>query len=42
MILTMLTIRITMLLARKVLDCVQVAIGRGQRKWGVTSLSDCI
>ena len=41
MILTMLTIMITMMLVHKVLDCVQVAIGTGQRKWGVTSLVDC-
>ena len=37
----MLTSRVTMILVHKVLDCVQVAIGTGQRKWGVTSLVDC-
>ncbi len=25
----------------KEFDCVQVAIGTGQREWGVTSLVDC-
>ncbi len=29
-----------MVLVHKVLDCVQVAIGTGQREWGVTSLVD--
>ena len=38
---TMCTSRITMMLVHKVLDCVQVAIGTGQREWGVTSLVDC-
>ncbi len=28
------------MLVHKVLDCVQVAIGTGQREWGVTSLVD--
>ncbi len=37
----MLTSRITVMLVHKVLDCVQVAIGTGQREWGVvTSLVD--
>ncbi len=36
----MLTSRITMMFIHKVLDCVQVAIGTGQREWGVTSLVD--
>ncbi len=34
----MLTSRITMMLVHKVLDCVEVAIGTGQREWSVTSL----
>ncbi len=29
-----------MMLVHKVLDCVQVTIGAGQREWGVTSLVD--
>ncbi len=37
----MLTSRITMMLVHKVLDCVQVAIGAGQREWSVTSLVNC-
>ncbi len=32
------TSRITMMLVHKILDCVQVAIGTGQREWSVTSL----
>ncbi len=36
-----LTSGITMNLVYKILDCVQVAIGTGQREWGVTSLVDC-
>ncbi len=35
------TFRITMTLVHKVLDCVQVAIGTGQREWGVISIVDC-
>ena len=30
-----------MMLLHKVLDCVQVAIGTGQREWSVTSLIEC-
>ena len=30
------------MLIHKVLHSVQVAIGTGQREWGVTSLVDCI
>ncbi len=37
----MLTSRITMMLVHEVLDCVQVAIGTGQREWSVTSLIEC-
>ncbi len=37
---TTLTSRVTMMLIHKVLDCVQVAIGTGQREWGITSLVD--
>ncbi len=37
----MLTSRITMTLVHKVFDSVQMAIGTGQREWGVTSLVDC-
>ena len=29
-----------MMLNHKVLDCAQVAIGTGQREWGITSLVD--
>ncbi len=37
----MLTIRITMIIIYKVLDCVQVAIGTCQGDWGVTSHVEC-
>ncbi len=30
-----------MMLVHEVLDYVQVAIGTGQREWGVTNLVDC-
>ncbi len=40
MYIPMLTFRITMMLVHKILDCVQVAIGTGQREWSVTSLVD--
>ncbi len=39
-ILVLLTSNITAMLVHKVLDCVQVAIGTGQREWSVTSLVD--
>ena len=34
------TSRITMMLIHKVLDCVQAAIGTGQKECGVTSIVD--